>query len=72
MSLAKYRKVSKGDHVINNNESQPYKFIQQMPKGECVYCDLQWDKGNSFFPPHTARPDCQSGGHIHCTCDRCF
>jgi hypothetical protein len=52
------------------SEQQPY--IKQMPKGECTYCDLQYDKPNGFFPPHTASPRCQSGGYNHCTCDTCF
>jgi|DEB19_MinimDraft_3_1074340.scaffolds.fasta_scaffold419593_1 hypothetical protein len=72
MSLAKYRKITKGNSVVENNQSEPYKFIQQLPQGECVYCDLQRDKANSFFPPHTASPNCNSGKHIHCTCDVCF
>lgn len=56
-------------------EKQPpvdYKFIQQMPPGECAYCDREREAGNSFFPPHTARWRCQSGRYNHCTCDGCF
>jgi hypothetical protein len=52
------------------SEQQPY--IKQMPKGECTYCDLEYDKPTGFFPPHTASPRCQSGHHNHCTCDTCF
>jgi hypothetical protein len=52
------------------SEQQPY--IKQMPKGECTYCDLEYDKPTGFFPPHTASPRCQSGQHSHCTCDTSF
>lgn len=55
---------------ITQSEAQPY--IKQMPKGECTYCDLEYDKPTGFFPPHTASPRCQSGHHNHCTCDTCF
>jgi hypothetical protein len=47
-------------------------YIKQMPKGECTYCDLEYQKPTWLFPPHTASPRCQSGGHSHCTCDTCF
>ena len=26
----------------------------------------------AFGPPHKASPNCESGGHSHCTCDTCF
>jgi len=55
-----------------NTQSEQQPYIKQMPKGECTYCDLQYDKPTGFFPPHTASPRCQSGGYNHCTCDTCF
>lgn len=56
--------------VYDLSEEQPY--IKQMPKGECSYCDLEYDKPTWVFPPHTASPNCRSGNHNHCTCDTCF
>jgi hypothetical protein len=53
-------------------ESEQQTYIKQMPKGECTYCDLEYDKPTGLFPPHTASPRCQSGHHNHCTCDTCF
>jgi len=47
-------------------------FVKQMPKGVCSYCDEEREKGNDFFPYHTASRYCQSGGRDHCTCDLCF
>lgn len=59
--------------VINmTTQSEQQSYIKQMPKGECTYCDLEYDKPTGFFPPHTASPRCQSGHHSHCTCDICF
>ena len=55
-----------------NTQSETQPYIKQMPKGECTYCDLEYDKPTGLFPPHTASPRCQSGHHNHCTCDTCF
>lgn len=57
-------------NMTTQSEQQPY--IKQMPKGECTYCDLEYDNPTWLFPPHTASPRCQSGHHSHCTCDICF
>ena len=35
----------------------------------CAYCE---EHGDGMMPPHDASPNCQSGGHSHCTCDTCF
>ena len=35
----------------------------------CKYCELY---GGGMMPPHFASPNCQSGGHNHCTCGTCF
>lgn len=70
MSLAKSRKITKGNSVVDN--TQPYVFMQFAPEGECTYCDSERTKGNKWFPPHTARPNCQSGKYNHCTCDTCY
>lgn len=56
----------------SQNNSSEFKFMQFAPLGECNYCDREREQGNEFFPPHTARPSCQSGRHNHCTCDTCF
>lgn len=53
-------------------ESESFKFMQFAPEGECAYCDRERAQGNKWFPPHTARPQCQSGQHNHCTCDTCY
>lgn len=61
--------------AFRNSEKQrpeDYIFIKQMPPGECSYCDEQREKGNDFFPNHTAMSFCESGRYNHCTCDRCF
>lgn len=51
---------------------EDYIFIKQMPQGMCSYCDEEREKGNTFFPNHTAMYSCQSGRYDHCTCDKCF
>lgn len=50
---------------------QPKKRRQMLDAGICEYCDRERGKGQSF-PPHDPSPRCQSGGHVHCTCDTCF
>lgn len=55
-----------------SDNSKKFIFMQFAPEGECKYCDDQRANKNTFFPPHTARPNCQSGRHNHCTCDGCF
>lgn len=57
---------------VSDTTGKPPLYIKQMPKGECTYCDLEYDKPTGFFPPHTASPNCRSGNHNHCTCDTCF
>lgn len=42
------------------------------PEGECRYCDEARAFNENFHPPHDASPNCESGGHNHCTCDTCF
>jgi hypothetical protein len=36
---------------------------------ECSFCV---EHAGKMAPPHNASPRCESGGHSHCTCDRCF
>ena len=50
----------------------PSDHRHKAPPGECAYCDAERASGNSFHPPHDARPDCRSGRHNHCSCDTCF
>ena len=38
----------------------------------CEFCDDMKAKMEWFYPRHKASPRCESGGHAHCTCDRCF
>ena len=40
--------------------------------GGCAYCDRMRASGEDFHPSHDASRNCQSGGHEHCSCDRCF
>ena len=37
---------------------------------QCDFCDKYEHEG--MMPPHKASERCESGGHNHCTCDRCF
>lgn len=39
---------------------------------KCSFCVEQENKGNTFFPPHQASENCESGKYDHCTCDTCF
>ena len=68
--------IKQGEHISNelkkDTQSEQQHYIKQMPKGECSYCDLEYQKPTWVFPPHTASPRCQSGGYNHCTCDTCF
>lgn len=57
---------------MTDKSEQPFVFMQFAPEGECAYCDRERALGNKWFPPHTARPNCQSGRHNHCTCDGCY
>ena len=48
---------------------------QFAPEGECSYCDTEYGRGNSFFPPHRTerKPNCGGGNDFHhCTCSACF
>jgi hypothetical protein len=48
---------------------------QFAPDGECSYCDTEYARGNSFFPPHRTerKPNCGGGDNFHhCTCGACF
>lgn len=48
---------------------------QFAPEGECSYCDAEYERGNSFFPPHRTerKPNCGGGNDFHhCTCSACF
>ena len=38
----------------------------------CNFCDQMLAEGQTFFPPHEARPDCESGKRPHCTCSECW
>ena len=38
----------------------------------CKFCDDRKAEGCTFFPPHNASPQCESGRRNHCTCDTCF
>lgn len=49
-------------------ESNIFK-IQPKTVPDCNYCKLY---GGGMMPPHFASPNCQSGGHNHCTCAICF
>lgn len=60
------------NNLNKDTQSEQQHYIKQMPKGECSYCDLEYQKPTWVFPPHTASPRCQSGGYNHCTCDTCF
>lgn len=53
-------------------DTEIYEFIQQMPQGECDYCDVAYAKPTWLFPPHTASSKCQSGHRTHCSCSICF
>jgi hypothetical protein len=35
---------------------------------DCSWCQKWQGQG----PAHDASPNCESGGHSHCTCDTCF
>ena len=57
--------------AIDNAEPKPRR--QQLPPGECAYCDRERAQpGQSPMPPHDASRFCESGKHNHCTCDTCF
>lgn len=50
----------------------PRRRCYTAPEGECAYCDRLVREDITFAPPHDASPNCESGGHNHCTCDTCF
>jgi hypothetical protein len=42
---------------------------------ECPGCQSRYDAEDASMvmaPSHRAKPNCQSGGRHHCTCDTCF
>lgn len=43
-------------------------LVVLLPADPCQQCISQ----GRFGPPHHASPGCQSGGHVHCSCDTCF
>jgi len=59
---------------------------QKAPLGDCKTCDQEReeearraeilardiDSMMAFHPPHDASPNCESGGHNHCSCNVCF
>ena len=64
--------MNNGYRPPSDKMPEDYVFMQFAPEGECSYCDNERAKGNTFFPPHTARWRCRSGRYNHCTCDGCF
>jgi len=38
----------------------------------CKLCDDLRTESEPYHPPHDASKRCESGGHNHCTCSRCF
>lgn len=42
------------------------------PEGECKTCDREREADSTFHPPHDASPNCECGGHNHCSCGTCF
>lgn len=54
-----------------NFHDQPAPRRYALDEGECRTCDEDRHHGGPK-PPHDASRRCQSGGHTHCTCDRCF
>ncbi len=67
------------DSIIERRHAQIVARMEQAgalaPKGECKTCDdlrEYEDPSAVMHPRHYAWSDCESGGHPHCTCDRCW
>ena len=65
-----YGAANEIERLREQAKQQPYIF--QLPRGECDYCDVGYDKPTWALPPHTASPRCQSGQSNHCRCQICF
>lgn len=42
---------------------------------DCPGCESRYAAANPLnviAPPHVGSAACESGGHPHCSCDRCF
>lgn len=47
-------------------------YLIEQREEEIKNCTLCKDNEGKYYPDHFASKSCESGGHNHCTCDRCF
>jgi hypothetical protein len=58
--------------IRSGNSEAAMRYIDPNYDPQCAYCCSMRDRGASFYPPHAASDDCESGKRNHCSCDRCF
>ncbi len=59
-----YRITNKGRGAITRRSLAPY--------GACRQCDEIKNMSIAMAPPHDPSSRCESGHHLHCSCDTCF